>query len=168
MNISDYMHTPPTTCRPSATLAEVARLMEFDEVGSVIVTTDAGEIAGIVTDRDLVVRGLARDGGPSTPAGTVMSAPVFTVHEHEDPYDAAAKMARGGCRRLPVVNVTGQLQGVVSLDDIMHLFTRKPARDVDRPTGSKPRARRRAGAAVRRRRSPAERWRLRRGSRRST
>ena len=136
MQLSDYMHTPPTTCRPSATLADVARLMEFDEVGSVIVTTDAGEIEGIVTDRDLVVRGLAREGGPSTPVTSIMSAPVFTVHEHEDPYDAAAKMARAGCRRLPVVNVTGQLQGVVSIDDIVHLFTRRPARETDRATGS--------------------------------
>jgi len=128
MQLSDYMHNPPTTCTPTATLADVARLMEFDEVGSVVVLTDTGEIAGIVTDRDLVVRGLAREGGPSTPVATVMSAPVFTVHEHEDAYDAAAKMARAGCRRLPVVNVTGQLQGVVSLDDIVHLFTRRPAR----------------------------------------
>jgi signal-transduction protein with cAMP-binding, CBS, and nucleotidyltransferase domain len=128
MQLSDYMHTPATTCAPTATLAEVARLMEFDEVGSVVVMTDAGEIAGIVTDRDLVVRGLAREGGPSTPVENIMSTPVFTVHEHEDAYDAAAKMARAGCRRLPVVNATGQVQGVVSLDDIVHVFMRRPTR----------------------------------------
>jgi signal-transduction protein with cAMP-binding, CBS, and nucleotidyltransferase domain len=128
MQLTDYMHKPPTTCGPTATLAEVARLMEFDEVGSVLVMTDANELAGIVTDRDLVVRGLAREGGPSTPVEAVMSTPVFTVHEHEDAYDAAAKMARAGCRRLPVLNAAGQVQGVVSLDDILHVFMRRPAR----------------------------------------
>jgi CBS domain-containing protein len=129
MHLSDYMHTPPTTCAPTATLADAARLMEYDEVGSVVVMTDSDEIAGILTDRDLVVRGLAHGGGPSSLVDTVMTTPVFTVHEHEDAYDAAAKMARAGCRRLPVVNATGKLQGVLSLDDIVHLFTRKPTRE---------------------------------------
>jgi signal-transduction protein with cAMP-binding, CBS, and nucleotidyltransferase domain len=135
MHLSDYMHKPPTTCGPTATLAEVARLMEFDEVGSVIVTSDAGDIAGIVTDRDLVVRGLAREASADAPVTTVMSAPVITVHEQEDAYDAAAKMARSGCRRLPVVSTTGQLQGVVAFDDIAHLFMRKPTRSADAPIG---------------------------------
>jgi signal-transduction protein with cAMP-binding, CBS, and nucleotidyltransferase domain len=128
------MRTPPVTCASNATLAEVARTMEFDEVGSVIVMTD-DEIVGIVTDRDLVVRGLAREASPDASVETVMSAPVITVHEHEDTYDAAAKMARAGCRRLPVVNVAGRLQGVVSFDDIAHVFMLRPTRDANAPTG---------------------------------
>jgi signal-transduction protein with cAMP-binding, CBS, and nucleotidyltransferase domain len=128
MHLADCMHTPPTTCPPTASLAEAARLMEFDEVGSVVVVTGSGEIAGIVTDRDLVVRGLAREVGADAAVASVMSAPVITVHEQEDAYDAAAKMARAGCRRLPVVNATGQLQGIVAFDDIAHLFMRRPTR----------------------------------------
>jgi CBS domain-containing protein len=93
------------------------------------------EIVGIVTDRDLVVRGLAREASPDASVETVMSAPVITVHEHEDTYDAAAKMARAGCRRLPVVNVAGRLQGVVSFDDIAHVFMLRPTRDANAPTG---------------------------------
>jgi CBS domain. len=57
-----------------------------------------------------------------------MSTPVITVHETQDAFEAAAKMARAGCRRLPVVSATLQLQGVVSLDDIMPLFTRSAQR----------------------------------------
>jgi signal-transduction protein with cAMP-binding, CBS, and nucleotidyltransferase domain len=135
MQLADYMHTPPTTCATRASLAEVARLMELDEVGSVVVLNDANEIAGIVTDRDLVVRGLAREASTDAAVETIMSTPVMTVHEHEDAYDAAAKMARAGCRRLPVVNATGQMQGVVSLDDILHVFMRKPTRGSDVTTG---------------------------------
>ena len=136
MHLADYMHTPPTTCPTGTSISEVARLMEFDEVGSVIVTSGAGEIAGIVTDRDLVVRGLAREASADAPVETVMSAPVITVHEQEDAYDAAAKMARAGCRRLPVVNATGQLQGVVSFDDIARLFMQRPTRDANEGTRS--------------------------------
>ena len=124
MHLSTYMHTPPVTCELNATLAEVARMMEFDEVGSVVVMDERNEIAGIVTDRDLVVRGMAHEGGPLTRVETIMTTPVITVHETQDAFEAAAKMARAGCRRLPVISSTGQLQGVVSLDDIMPLFTK--------------------------------------------
>ena len=81
------------------------------------------------------MRGIAREASPDASVETVMSAPVITVHEHEDVYDAAAKMARAGCRRLPVVNVAGRLQGVVSFDDIAHVFMLRPTRDADAPIG---------------------------------
>ena len=133
MQLSSAMHTPPVTCDLDATLEDVARMMEFDEVGSVVVMDD-NRIAGIVTDRDLVIRGLAHDCGPMTRVEAVMSAPVITVHETQDAFEAAAKMARAGCRRLPVVSVTGQLHGVVSLDDIMPLFMKSAERLAERPT----------------------------------
>jgi signal-transduction protein with cAMP-binding, CBS, and nucleotidyltransferase domain len=133
MNLSTCMHKPPITCELNATLAEVARMMEFDEVGSVVVMDDDNRIAGIVTDRDLVVRGLAHECGPMTRVETIMTTPVITIHETQDAFEAAAKMARAGCRRLPVVSATMQLQGVVSLDDIMPLFTRSAERLVSSP-----------------------------------
>lgn len=128
MQLSTLMHKPPVTCELNTTLAEVARMMEFDEVGSVVVMTETNDIAGILTDRDLVIRGLAHECGPSTRVETIMSTPVVTVHETQDAFEAAAKMARAGCRRLPVVSGTGRLQGVVSLDDIMPLFTKSAER----------------------------------------
>jgi CBS domain-containing protein len=128
MHLATYMHVPPITCELNATLAEVARMMEFEGVGCVVVMTEDNRIAGIVTDRDLVVRGLAHEGGPMTRVETIMSTPVVTVHETQDAVDAAAKMARAGCRRLPVVSATGQLEGVVSLDDILPLFMRSAER----------------------------------------
>jgi signal-transduction protein with cAMP-binding, CBS, and nucleotidyltransferase domain len=106
----------------NATLAEVGRMMEVEEVGSVLVMTEDNHLAGIVTDRDLVVRGMAHECGPMTRVETIMSSPVITVHETQDPFDAAAKMARSSCRRLPVVTAAGLVQAVVSLDDIMPLF----------------------------------------------
>jgi signal-transduction protein with cAMP-binding, CBS, and nucleotidyltransferase domain len=123
MNLSTCMRKPPVTCEPDATLAEVARMMEFDEVGSVVVMDEENRIAGIVTDRDLVVRGLAHECGPLTRVETIMTTPVITIHETQDAFEAAAKMARAGCRRLPVVSATLQLRGVVALDDIMPMFT---------------------------------------------
>jgi signal-transduction protein with cAMP-binding, CBS, and nucleotidyltransferase domain len=122
MKLSTCMHTPPVTCEMNATIAEVARMMELEEVGSVLVVTEDNQLAGIVTDRDLVVRGFAHECGPMTRVETIMSSPVITAHDTQDPFEAAAKMARASCRRLPVVTATGQVEGVVSLDDIMPLF----------------------------------------------
>jgi len=65
MRVSELMHTPAVTCRPGATMAEVARLMRDRNVGSVVVVDDVGYLAGIVTDRDVAVRGVGegRSGG---------------------------------------------------------------------------------------------------------
>jgi CBS domain-containing protein len=101
MHLSTCMRRPPVTCEMNATLAEVGRMMEFEEVGSVLVMTEDNHLAGIVTDRDLVVRGLAHECGPMTRIETIMSSPVITVHETQDPFEAAAKMARAACRREP-------------------------------------------------------------------
>ncbi len=102
-------------------------MMEFDEVGSVVVMTEDNGIAGIVTDRDVVVRGLAHECGPLTRVETIMSTPVITVHERQGAFgrEDGARGVVGGFR---VVNATGRLRGVVSLDDIMPLFTRSAER----------------------------------------
>ena len=133
MQVQACMRAPAVTCGPDANLVEVARQMEWEDVGSVIVT-DAGErIVGIITDRDLV-NAMARELALSSPARDAMAEPVMVVHEHEDVYDAAAKMAAARCRRLPVVNTAGKLVGVVAIDDMVGAFShRTEARSADRP-----------------------------------
>jgi len=59
MRVSEIMHTPAVTCAPTMTLREVGQLMARRHVGSVVVIDRVGEEAGIVTDRDIVLRGLA-------------------------------------------------------------------------------------------------------------
>lgn len=132
MQVQACMRVPAVTCGPEAKLMEVARQMESEEIGSVVITDAEDRIAGIITDRDLV-NAMARDLAASSPAREAMSGPVMVIHEHEDVYDAAAKMAAARCRRLPVVNTAGKLVGVVAIDDMVGAFShRTEPRPLDR------------------------------------
>jgi signal-transduction protein with cAMP-binding, CBS, and nucleotidyltransferase domain len=133
MQVQGCMRAPAVTCGPEAKLVEVARQMEWEEIGSVVVIDADDRIVGIVTDRDLV-NAMARELPASSAAREAMSGPVMTVHEHEDVYDAAAKMNAARCRRLPVVNTAGKLVGVVAIDDMVGAFSRRTeARVAARP-----------------------------------
>jgi signal-transduction protein with cAMP-binding, CBS, and nucleotidyltransferase domain len=135
MQVQACMRAPAVTCGPDAKLVEVARQMEWEDVGSVVVTDVDDRIVGIITDRDLV-NAMAREVPSSSPAGDAMAEPVMVVHEREDVYDAAAKMAAARCRRLPVVNTAGKLVGVVAIDDMVGAFShRTEARSFDRRSG---------------------------------
>jgi signal-transduction protein with cAMP-binding, CBS, and nucleotidyltransferase domain len=127
MQVQACMRTPAVTCGPDAKLMEVARLMEWEEVGSVVVTDVDEAIVGIVTDRDLV-NALARELPASSPARDAMAGTVMVVHELEDVYDAAAKMSAARCRRLPVVNTAGKLVGVIAVDDVVGAFSHRTER----------------------------------------
>jgi len=124
MQVQGCMRAPAVTCGPETKLVEVARQMEWEEVGSLVVIDADDSILGIVTDRDLV-NALARDLPASSAAREVMAERVMVVHEHEDVYDAAAKMAAARCRRLPVVNTAGKLVGVVAIDDMIGTFSHR-------------------------------------------
>jgi signal-transduction protein with cAMP-binding, CBS, and nucleotidyltransferase domain len=124
MQVERRMRQPAVSCTPGTKLAEVARMMEWNEVGSLVVVDDDDRITGMVTDRDLVLA-IARDMSMSTPVGEIAAHPTILINEHEDVYDAAAKMTAARCRRLPVVNVTGKLVGVIALDDVLRDFARR-------------------------------------------
>ena len=119
MRVSELMHTPPVTCAPSTRLREVALLMERHHVGSVIVVDEVGEVAGIVTDRDIVLRGVGRGRSADVSVDTVMTRHVATVNVHADLVDAATTMAKRCVRRLPVTDEVGHPHGLVALDDLV-------------------------------------------------
>ena len=119
--VQDCMRVPAVTCGPETKLVEVARQMEWEEIGSVVVVDGDDRILGIITDRDLV-NAMAHDLPASSAAREVMAGRVMSIHEHEDVYDAAAKMAAARCRRLPVVNAAGKLVGVVAIDNMVSAF----------------------------------------------
>lgn len=128
MEVREYVRRPAVTCRPSTALSEVARLMRTENVGSVVVVDQAGRIAGIVTDRDLVVRGLYDQLGPGDRVDTVMSRDVQYVFDGTDVMSAVTEMATQGCRRLPVLDRTGTLIGVLSFDDLVVAMSEQLAR----------------------------------------
>lgn len=120
MRLRGFMH-PGITCDAGTSLADAAREMERTNVGSIVVVTGR-RISGIVTDRDLAVRGLGREMASTTPVEEVMTKQVVSMRDTADVFDAAAEMSHSGCRRLPVVDAKGDLQGIVTLDDLTILF----------------------------------------------
>jgi signal-transduction protein with cAMP-binding, CBS, and nucleotidyltransferase domain len=128
MRISEVMRTPAVTCRSSMSLGEVARLMSDRNVGSVLVIDQIGYLAGIVTDRDLAVRGLGRGRSADVSVDQVMTRDVATVSLHADVSDVASIMAKRAVRRVPVVDEHDQPHGIVTLDDLVrHLGTEADA-----------------------------------------
>jgi len=125
MRVSELMHTPPVTCRPNATIAEVARLMRDRNVGSVIVVDAVGYLAGIVTDRDVAVRGVGEGRSGDMAVEYVMSRNVATVPLHADVADAAGIMAKRRVRRVPVVDEEDTPHGLVALDDLVRHLGRE-------------------------------------------
>jgi CBS domain-containing protein len=114
--VRDVMTPAPVGVYYSQTIGETARVMRDSQVGAVLVVND-GALAGLVTDRDLVVRGLAEGMGPDSPVGPLCSGDLIGVAADADLAQAAQLMRENAVRRLPVIN-DGQVVGIVSMGDI--------------------------------------------------
>ncbi|GAA3047316.1 CBS domain-containing protein [Streptomyces glomeratus] len=117
MQVSEAMSTPAAAVPLRTSLGEAARQMGEYGVGSVLVV-EGGTLRGIVTDRDLAVRGLGRGLDSGTPVEAVMSPRVITVGMADDVDVAYRILRRCGVRRLPVVD--GQrVVGMLTVDDLL-------------------------------------------------
>jgi CBS domain-containing protein len=114
--VSDVMTPAPVGVYYSQTIGETARVMRDSQVGAVLVVND-GALAGLVTDRDLVIRGLAEGMGPDDLVGPLCSGDLIGVTADADLGQAAHLMRENAVRRLPVIN-DGQVVGIVSMGDI--------------------------------------------------
>ena len=114
--VRDVMTPAPVGVYYSQTIGETARVMRDSQVGAVLVVND-GALAGLVTDRDLVVRGLSEGMGPDSPVGPLCSGDLIGVTADADLAQAAQLMRENAVRRLPVIN-EGQVVGIVSMGDI--------------------------------------------------
>jgi len=119
MDVANLATAPAVTCQPTTAIDQVARLMAEHEVGSVIVVDGDGRLAGIVTDRDIALRGFARRLDPGAAVSAVMSHDVVGIPEHAGWEAAANHLAAWAHRRLPVVDDDGVVRGVITLDDLL-------------------------------------------------
>ena len=110
---------PAITCPDSAPIDQAARAMSEHNIGCVIAVNEEREVTGILTDRDLALRAVARGLPAGTKVSEVMTNGVTTISTSASTLDAIRQMAVRQCRRLPVVDGTGRIAGVVSLDDVM-------------------------------------------------
>ena len=118
MLVNEIMTMAPTCCTPETRLDVVAKMMLNHDCGAIPVC-DGDRLAGVITDRDIVLRAVARGMTPAAVAASeVMSRPVYTVREDEAVAVALATMQKRQIRRLPVVDDTGGLAGMISEADI--------------------------------------------------
>jgi CBS domain-containing protein len=117
--VKDAMTSEVKTALPSQSLTDAAKLMKQEDVGSVPVV-DGNRLVGLLTDRDIVVRGIADGSDPNAvQVGAIASRDVVTVRPDDDLDEALRLMAQHQVRRLPVVD-DGQLVGVVATADVAH------------------------------------------------
>jgi CBS domain-containing protein len=116
-NVRDAMTQDPRSIGQSASVAEAARLMREEDIGSLPITDDE-KLVGMITDRDITTRVVAEAGDPrKTSVGDVSSRDLISVEANNDLEEALRLMARHQVRRLPVVE-NGRLVGIVAQADI--------------------------------------------------
>lgn len=115
--VRELMAEPVVTVTADATLTEAARMMRDADIGDVIVVRKSKPV-GVLTDRDIVVRGIAENRTPgSVTAGEICTTDIVSVAPDEEISQAIALMRRAAVRRLPVTEM-GELVGVLSLGEL--------------------------------------------------
>jgi CBS domain-containing protein len=119
--VEQFMTRRPIVVDADRHVSDCARLMERHEIGAVGVVRD-GRLFGVLTDRDIVIRAVARDRDPqTTSAGDVASTDPITVDAAATLEDAARQMNTHGVRRLFVLDDEGRPTGILTADDLAAL-----------------------------------------------
>ena len=117
MKVSEVMTRDVQTVSPDQPVREAASFMLSADAGSIPVT-EGERLIGMITDRDIAVRGIARGYGPDTPVRELMTDDIVTARLDDDTDDIAARMSSAQVRRLPVIDDQERLCGIVSLGDL--------------------------------------------------
>lgn len=119
MLVRDVMSSPVITMDEDETTNKAAANMDMHDLGAVIVTNKVGKSIGIITERDLVLRVIAKNLKPDTvKAKEIMTTPLVTIEPEATISDAARRMTRLDIRRLVVI-YKGNLVGIISSKDIL-------------------------------------------------
>jgi CBS domain-containing protein len=119
MLVKDVMSSPVITVEENALANRVAELMDKHDVGCIIVTTKEEKPIGVITERDLVLRVLAKNAKPDAlKAEEVMTSPLITIEPDATITETARRMSRLNIGRLGVV-YKGRLVGIISSKDVL-------------------------------------------------
>jgi CBS-domain-containing membrane protein len=119
MKVKDAMHRGVEWVGPDTPITELARLMREHDIGAIPIGEN-DRLIGIVTDRDIVCKGLAQDGfdAGTTTARQVMTPGIHCCAEDDDLAKAVRHMESLQVRRLPVINKSKRMVGILSLGDL--------------------------------------------------
>lgn len=128
------MTTSPATCEPTTSLRVVAQLMNVHDCAAIPITRD-GELVGIITDRDIACRAVAKESNaPDMPVSAFMTEPVIAVGP-DDPLDMAAElMSENRIHHLPVMTSDGRLVGMLAQSDLGRRMTNREFGEMARRT----------------------------------
>lgn len=126
-SIRDLMTSDIQTVGPDQTAREAAGFMLSADTGSIPVC-DGDKVIGMITDRDIAVRGVAAGKGPDCSVRDLMSGDVVCARDSDDAESVARRMSDAQVRRLPVLDSSDRLVGMVSLGDL--------SRDADKSAAS--------------------------------
>ena len=121
MKVKDAMHKGVDWVGPDTPVAELAKLMRDHDVGAIPIG-EKDRLVGMVTDRDIVCKGLARDNvdARDVTARDVITAEIHCCREDDDLARAARHMKELKVRRLPVIGTNKSMIGILSLGDVSH------------------------------------------------
>ena len=121
MKVKDAMHKGVDWVSPDTPVTEIAKLMREHDIGAIPIGEN-DRLIGMVTDRDIVCKGLAQDGfdpGNAT-ARDVMTPGIHCCRDDDDLAKAVRHMEQLKVRRLPVINKSKRMVGILSLGDVSH------------------------------------------------
>ena len=116
-HISEFMTTSIETVRPDQTAREAAGFMLSADTGAIPVCEN-DRVVGMITDRDIAVRGVAEGKGPDCSVRDLMSSNRVCARDTDDASAVAQRMSEAQVRRLPVLDSSDRLVGMVSLGDL--------------------------------------------------
>lgn len=117
MRVSEAMSRDVRIARPEQTIQEAASVMADIDAG-IVPVGDHDRLVGMLTDRDIAIRAVARGKGPQATVGEVMSAEVKYCYEDDDADEVCRNLADQKIRRIPVVDRDKRLVGILSLGDL--------------------------------------------------
>ena len=117
LRCSEIMTRNVKTAAAGSSIGDVAAIMRDGDMGAVPVV-DGTKLIGIVTDRDIVIRGIAEGASPETPVSDVMTRELFSVRPDDFVFEAIRLMGDKQVRRLPVIDPNGELQGIIAMADV--------------------------------------------------
>lgn len=117
MRAGDAARKSPVTVRPDQSIMQAAQLMDEHAVGSLVVVDDDGALVGIVTDRDITVRGVARNEPIDGRVDSVMSTDLMVLDADADLRDALKIFREHAIRRVPLISA-GKVVGMITVDDL--------------------------------------------------
>jgi len=118
MKIQEAMTPNVRIANPNPSICEAARMMAECDAGALPVGEN-DQLVGVITDRDIAIRAVAEGKSPETRVREVMSKEVLYCFEDEDTEEVARNMGDNKVRRLPVLNRSKRLVGIVSIGDLV-------------------------------------------------